>query len=505
MGLQRAFSNYCLISHLLIHLCAVHASYHERRLYEDLMRDYNSLERPVANHSQPVTVYLKVSLQQIIDVDEKNQIVYINAWLDYAWNDYKLRWDKEEYGNITDVRFPAGKIWKPDVLLYNSVDANFDSTYPTNMVVYNTGDISWIPPGIFKISCKIDIKWFPFDEQRCFFKFGSWTYDGFKLDLQPGKGGFDISEYMPSGEWALPMTTVSRTEKFYDCCPEPYPDLTFYLHMRRRTLYYGFNLIMPCILTTMMTLLGFTLPPDAGEKITLQITVLLSICFFLSIVSEMSPPTSEAVPLLGIFFSCCMIVVTASTVFTVYVLNLHYRTPETHEMSTTTRTLLLYWLPYILRMDRPGVYLSWHTLPPLFPCSKPKKHSESLIRNVKDVETGSSRSNSLDVERRVHQYMSGLTNGTGAPVCTVLNGAPAAVGGAPLDIGQQATLLVLQRIYQELKTITKRMIEADREGTQSNNWKFAAMVVDRLCLYIFTVFIVASSCGILLSAPYIIA
>ncbi|VDO55227.1 unnamed protein product [Brugia timori] len=109
-------------------------------------------------------------MQQIIDVDEKNQIVYVNAWLDFAWNDYKLRWDKNKYGNITDVRFPAGKIWKPDVLLYNSVDANFDSTYPTNMVVYNTGDISWIPPAIFKISCKINIEWFPFDEQRCFFK-----------------------------------------------------------------------------------------------------------------------------------------------------------------------------------------------------------------------------------------------------------------------------------------------------------------------------------------------
>ena len=85
------------------------------------------------------------------------------------------------------------------------------------------------------------------------------------------------------------MTTVTRHEKFYDCCPEPYPDLTFYLNMRRRTLYYGknikftkyrfrslhlrfpgFNLIMPCILTTLMTLLGFTLPPDAGEKITLR-------------------------------------------------------------------------------------------------------------------------------------------------------------------------------------------------------------------------------------------
>ncbi|VIO99495.1 Uncharacterized protein BM_BM13586 [Brugia malayi] len=481
-------------------------SYHERRLYDDLMKNYNSLERPVQNHSQPVVVYLKVSLQQIIDVDEKNQIVYVNAWLDFAWNDYKLRWDKNKYGNITDVRFPAGKIWKPDVLLYNSVDANFDSTYPTNMVVYNTGDISWIPPAIFKISCKINIEWFPFDEQRCFFKFGSWTYDGDKLDLQPGKGGFDISEYMPSGEWALPMTTVSRTVKFYECCPEPYPDLKFYLHLRRRTLYYGFNLIMPCILTTMMTLLGFTLPPDAGEKITLQITVLLSICFFLSVVSEMSPPTSEAVPLLGIFFSCCMIVVTASTVFTVYVLNLHYRTSETHEMGTLTKTLLLYWLPYLLRINRPGVHLSWKALPSLFPCTKPTTttpHSESLMRNIKEAES-CSRSNSVDVECRVCQYMSGICNGK-SPISTVFNGPTLSHTNRSVDVGQQATLLILQRIYQELKMITKRMMDAEKDDAKANNWKFAAIVVDRLCLYIFTIFIIASSCGILLSAPYFIA
>lgn len=490
-----------LVIYTTIAIGIVTASYDERRLYEDLMRDYNSLERPVANHSKPVTVYLKVSLQQIIDVDEKNQIVYVNAWLDYVWNDYKLVWDISEYGNITDVRFPAGRIWKPDVLLYNSVDTSFDSTYPTNMVVYNTGDVHWVPPGIFKISCKIDIEWFPFDEQRCKFKFGSWTYDGFKLDLQPAKKGFDISEYLPNGEWALPLTTVSRNEKFYDCCPEPYPDLTFYLHMRRRTLYYGFNLIMPCILTTLMTLLGFTLPPDAGEKITLQITVLLSICFFLSIVSDMSPPTSEAVPLLGIFFTCCMIVVTASTVFTVYVLNLHYRTPETHEMSPLMRSIVLYWLPWMLRMKRPGVKLTYATLPSLFN-SKLKNTSESLIRNIKVNESSNSRSNSLEIERRLHQYMScsGVMNGISPPLSV-----PHSQISAPLDLGQQATLLILQRIYHELKVVTKRMLETDQEEQASNNWKFAAMVVDRLCLYVFTMFILVSTIGIFSSAPYLVA
>lgn len=107
----------CLLFLLSEFIQISESSYHERRLYEDLMRDYNNLERPVANHSDAVIVYLKVSLQQLIDVDEKNQIVFINAWLDYTWNDYKLRWDKGEYGNISDIRFPAGRIWKPDVSL----------------------------------------------------------------------------------------------------------------------------------------------------------------------------------------------------------------------------------------------------------------------------------------------------------------------------------------------------------------------------------------------------
>lgn len=49
--------------------------------------------------------------------------------------------------------------------------------------------------------------------------------------------------------------------------------------------------------------------------------------------------------------------------------------------------------------------------------------------------------------------------------------------------------------------MTKRMIETDRDAEQANNWKFAAIVIDRLCLYLFTVFLIASTCGTLLSAP----
>ena len=60
-----------------------------------------------------------------------------------------------------------------------------------------------------------------------------------------------------------------RNEVIYDCCPEPYLDITFRIKIRRRTVYYFFNLIVPCVLIASMAILGFTLPPDSGEKLSL--------------------------------------------------------------------------------------------------------------------------------------------------------------------------------------------------------------------------------------------
>lgn len=50
-------------------------------------------------------------------------------------------------------------------------------------------------------TCNVDVRWFPFDIQKCELKFGSWTYDGWLLDLQMTDA--DISAYMPNGEWDL--------------------------------------------------------------------------------------------------------------------------------------------------------------------------------------------------------------------------------------------------------------------------------------------------------------
>ncbi|CAL8069410.1 unnamed protein product [Orchesella dallaii] len=279
----------------------VEGGINERRLLDDLLAPYQLLERPVPVENETLQVSFGLTLMQIIDVDEKAQVLTTNVWLNLEWNDYNLKWNVSEYGGVDNIRIHPNKLWRPDVLMYNSADEGFDGTFHTNIVVRSNGSCLYVPPGIFKSTCKIDITWFPFDDQKCDMKFGSWTYDGFQVDLSmKDDGGGDLSSFITNGEWELIGMPGKRNVQFYSCCPEPFVDVTYTIHIRRRTLYYFFNLIVPCVLISSMALLGFTLPPDSGEKLTLGVTILLSLTVFLNLVAEKMPSTSDAVPLIGV-------------------------------------------------------------------------------------------------------------------------------------------------------------------------------------------------------------
>lgn len=62
----------------------------------------------------------------------------------------------------------------------------------------------------------------------------------------------------------------------------------------------------------------------------------------------------------------------------------------------------------------------------------------------------------------------------------------------------------LHFILKELQFITGRMKKRDEEADLISDWKFAAMVVDRFCLIVFTLFTIIATVTVLLSAPHII-
>ena len=71
----------------------------------------------------------------------------------------------------------------------SSADGNFEVTLSTKATVYNNGLVEWKPPAIYKSSCEIDVEYFPFDEQTCVMKFGSWTYDGNEVNSKTTNNG----------------------------------------------------------------------------------------------------------------------------------------------------------------------------------------------------------------------------------------------------------------------------------------------------------------------------
>jgi nicotinic acetylcholine receptor len=178
------------------------------------------------------------------------------------------------------------------------------------------------------------VTFFPFDDQLCYLKFGSWTYSGGQIYLASRAQSSDLSNYIVSGDWDLQSIRVKHNIKEYSCCPgETYHDLVFYIHIRRRVLYYIVSILIPCLLLSAISVMTFWLPPDSGEKVALSITVLLSFSVFMLVVAENVPSTSETIPLIGTYLTLVMFLTSLSIAFTIFVLELHHSTQYSPRIS----------------------------------------------------------------------------------------------------------------------------------------------------------------------------
>lgn len=123
---------------------------------------------------------------------------------------------------------------------------------------------------------------------------------GFKLDVIYRYPYGDLSSFLPNVEWNITSFKAERHNIYYGCCVEPYPDVTFYINIKRKPLFYVVNIITPTLLITCLGILGFMLPCESGEKVSLEITVMLALAVFQLLVADKLPPSADETPLIGI-------------------------------------------------------------------------------------------------------------------------------------------------------------------------------------------------------------
>lgn len=245
----------------------------------------------------------------------------------------------------------------------------------TNVVIRHDGHMTWDSPAITKSSCKVDVSFFPFDAQQCRFTYGSWTYNGNQLNILNAMESADLADLVENVEWEVLGMPAKRNIVLYGCCADPYPDVTYTLKLKRRASFYVFNLLIPCVMISFLAPLGFYLPADSGEKVSLGVTVMLALTVFQLLVAEIMPP-SENVPLIGKapenwaqistcvlsviyvdffllftspgkYYIATMTMITASTALTIFIMNIHHCGPDAKPVPEWAKKVIL---QYMARM-----------------------------------------------------------------------------------------------------------------------------------------------------------
>ncbi|XP_062574382.1 neuronal acetylcholine receptor subunit alpha-7-like [Saccostrea cucullata] len=244
------------------------------------------------------------------------------------WNDPRLVWNTSDYGGENQIVLPFKDLWTPDVTIFDSAsETMMPGRREYRPIVLNNGTVIYLFPTIVDSICVIDVLYFPMDTQECRLMFGSWSHSGKEIDFFPKIPTGDMDFFITNNEWTVLSFNARRNVAYYKCCPDPFPDVTFYLRIRRKPLFYILSVLFPCILTSSVAILAFLLPPDSGEKVSLNVTVLLSLAVFLLMVSDQLPASSDHFPYVGMYFACSMFLVSLSLLMTVCVLNMHFRAP----------------------------------------------------------------------------------------------------------------------------------------------------------------------------------
>lgn len=230
--------------------------------------------------------------------------------------------------------------------------------------------------------------------------------------------------------------------------------------------------------------------------------LLLAIVLFSTIVGDMLPVTNST-PLIGTYFNAIMFMVASSVVTTILILNYHHRVDDTHEMPNWVQLIFLRWIPWFLRMSRPGEKITRKTImmqKKMKEMEQKEISSKSLLANVLDIED--------DFRGKNPPYMQSIHPSHVKP--PILNGTLKRRSSLKYSLVEESTEISpplkreLGLILKEIRVITDKIRDDDDSSTVEGDWRFAAMVLDRLCLLFFTVFTIITTVVVMLAAPHVI-
>ncbi|XP_076454827.1 5-hydroxytryptamine receptor 3A-like [Babylonia areolata] len=307
----------------------------EDSLQTAVLNGYNANVRP----DTTVSITIEVLPLSLNDLDISQQVMSFSAIYYQSWTDSRLTWTPSSYGNIESFVIPSEQLWTPPIVVENAVSnmGRIGGVFKDNtpVRVKYDGTVRWYPPLETTTSCEVKLSRYPFDTQSCAITLTVWGYA--QTELAPFSLVFNWTYYSANGEWDL-LDYWTSSSSFFDG-DNPYTRSNIHLTYRRKWQFYSQNLILPIVLTSILTCSGFIVPVDSGEKIGYALTVLLSYVVFLTSVTDNLPSVSSDTSILQVYLAIVLCLSVLATILTCWVVLVHFRDPSS-PVSPTMRVLV---------------------------------------------------------------------------------------------------------------------------------------------------------------------
>ncbi|TKR86723.1 hypothetical protein L596_011252 [Steinernema carpocapsae] len=275
-------------------------------------------------------VHYEMELVHILGIDELKQTMTALVYVDEKWQDPSLSWKPADFGGLTKTWLPMHSIWMPDIIIFNMVSASrlhhedLLSKVRAPAMIYANGTVECSHPAVYTVSCEINIKHFPLDDQRCSLEIASWAYNEEKIRLH-AHIEHSLEHYSPNEEWRLLNVTVH--EQDYEHEGILVSEIRYDISVRRKPLFYMVTLTFPSYVMCAISVVGlyarFSTTGEREERFTLGVTAILTMAVLSLVVSEKVPHSSTSVPLLVAYFLFNMVVVSLAAMMTGLVMRVH--------------------------------------------------------------------------------------------------------------------------------------------------------------------------------------
>ncbi|XP_060588577.1 acetylcholine receptor subunit delta-like [Ruditapes philippinarum] len=260
-------------------------------LYTKLLNGYNKRLLPVTNQSGPAHVGVYIYLLSINKFDELSGELALTLIFNFTWREERMSWSPDDFDSKASLLMSPEDVWRPKAFVRESFDNIQEIGNGSEMVrITYEGIVVWTLGSVTRVTCPVDVTFFPFDIQSCSITLTTLTVRSEDLTFHSMEPSADIRYWANNSRWEFQKSIIHS----YAIRDGP-SGLVLTITLKRRSEFYIIYIVVPLVFLGGMNNLVFYMPASFGERTSVAITAFLSFAVYMQIVNNNVPQSSSPI------------------------------------------------------------------------------------------------------------------------------------------------------------------------------------------------------------------